>query len=342
MRSVALSALYVSGSREAGKASAGVLRSCNGDVLRSLLVVFSSPGSRTLGPPVAQQRSISSSDHRVGIAKQGHDGMADRGYLPVVPLHPRKTEDDPGDLLLGGAIPETVESLQHMAHPPAFLPREACVRRHSAAVERCKKAVNGLYPIKSFQTDRNHGNQRNRRRMAGGQDELEVLILAQLVEEERFATLFDRLSDIECGSCIAIQREDRRSRRQHDCAGVGMRKPEHLRLGRSLLRIKREIAVPNAAESCRSAIEDPPCCASTHRNHDHTLRCDGAIPKRCQRQQARQRGGRAPRSAILKRPVPWSVLPPSICGGASIPGTIVMLKPRSLAGAMPQRHRVDQ
>ena len=55
-----------------------------------------------------------------------------------------------------------------------------------------------------------------------GRDELEVLILAQLVEEERFATLFDRLSDIECGSYIAIQREDRRSRRQHDCAGVGM------------------------------------------------------------------------------------------------------------------------
>ena len=99
--------LYVSGSREAGNASAGVLRSCNGDVARtSLLIVFGSPGSRTLGSPVAQQRSIASSSHRVGIAKQSHDGMANRGYLPVIPLHPRKTEDDPGDLLLGGAIPE--------------------------------------------------------------------------------------------------------------------------------------------------------------------------------------------------------------------------------------------
>ena len=165
MRSVSLSALYVSGSREAGNASAGVLRSCNGDVVTSLLIVFGSPGSRTLGSPVAQQRSIASSSHRVGIAKQSHDGMANRGYLPVIPLHPRKTEDDPGDLLLGGAIPEPVERLQHMAHPSAFLPREARVRRHSAAVERCKKAVNGLYPIKSFQTDRDHGDQRSRRRI---------------------------------------------------------------------------------------------------------------------------------------------------------------------------------
>ena len=38
-RSVSLSALYVSGWREAGNASAGVLRSCNGDVVTSLLIV---------------------------------------------------------------------------------------------------------------------------------------------------------------------------------------------------------------------------------------------------------------------------------------------------------------
>ena len=258
VRRVALLALYVSGSREAGNASAGVLRSCNGDVLRSALVAFGSPGSRTLGPPVAQQRSITSSDHRMCIAQQGHDGMAGRGYLPVVPLHPRKTEDNAGDLLLSCAIPEAVERLQHVTHPSAFLPREACVRRHSTAMERRKKAVNGLHPIKSFQTDRDHGDQRNRRRMAGGQDELEMLVLAHLVEEMRFATLFDRSSDIECGSCIAIQREDRGSGCQHNCAGVGMWEPEHLRLGRGLQWIKREIAAPTAAESCRSAIGDLP------------------------------------------------------------------------------------
>lgn len=334
--------LHLSGPRENGNASAGIQRSRNDGVLHLFLIVFGSPGSRTLGPPVAQQRSITSGDHRMGIAQQGHDGMAGRGYLPVVPLHPRKTEDDPGDLLLGGAIPETVEGLQHVTHPPALLRREACVRRHRAAVERRKKAVNGLYPIKSFQTDRDHGDQRNRRRMADGQDELETLTLAHLVEKMRFATLFDGSSDIKCGSCIAIQREDRRSPRQHNCAGVGMRKPEYLCFGRSLQRIKREIVAPTAAESCRSAIEDFPCCGSRHRNHDHTLRCDGAIPKRCRRQQARQHGGREPRNAILKRPVPSSVLPPSSCGGASIPGTIVMPKPQSLVGAMPRRHRMDQ
>ena len=69
--------------------------------------------------------------------------------------------------------------VQHMAHPSAFLPREARVRRHSAAVERCKKAVNGLLPDQILPDRSNHGTKGplNRRRMAGGQDELEVLIL---------------------------------------------------------------------------------------------------------------------------------------------------------------------
>lgn len=76
VKSVAMLTLYVSGSRETGNASAGALRSCNVNVLRLLFVVFGSPGSRTLGPSVAQQRSIASSDHRMSIAQQGHDGMA--------------------------------------------------------------------------------------------------------------------------------------------------------------------------------------------------------------------------------------------------------------------------
>ncbi|WP_438275875.1 hypothetical protein [Nitrobacter sp.] len=61
-----------------------------------------------------------------------------------------------------------------------------------------------------------------------------MLVLAHLVEKMRFAILFDRTSDIKYGSCIAIQRENRGSCRQHNCAGVGMREPEHLRFGRSL------------------------------------------------------------------------------------------------------------
>lgn len=72
----------------------------------SLLIVFGSPGSRTLGSPVAQQRLIAPAAIAWASRSKSHDGMANRGYLPVILLHPRKTEDDPGDLLLGGCHPE--------------------------------------------------------------------------------------------------------------------------------------------------------------------------------------------------------------------------------------------
>lgn len=269
----------------------------------------------------------------------------DRGYLPVVPLHPRKTEDDPGDLLLGGAIPETVESLQHMAHPPAFLPREGACPAAQARRRNDAEGGKWIYPIKSFQTDRDHGDAKEPQANGRRQDELEMLILAQLVEEERFATLFDRLSDIECGSCIAIQRERLRMPPARLCAGVGMRLPEHLRLWEELLlRIKRKSAVPTLPNPVGQRLRIRLVARVRIEIMIIRFAGDGAILPKAMSEAASPSAAEVERRGAHPEASGTMVSPSSVNlrGGASIPGTIGDAEAAKFSGAMPQRHRVDQ
>lgn len=84
---------------------------------------------------MAQQFSISASDHGAGVAQQRLHAMARGRRLPFVPVEMTDVEEDLCDLLLGRPVAIPVNRLQHLPQACALLPRQARVGRDGPAMQ---------------------------------------------------------------------------------------------------------------------------------------------------------------------------------------------------------------
>lgn len=194
-----------------------------------------------------QQLAIAAGDHVAGPAQQAHDGMAGRGGLPFVAGEPTSIEDDLGDLLLGRASAVAIGGLQHAAGPGQLLRRQARVRRHVAAMQRCEEPGDGFEAIEAVHAERHDGRKRPTRRCVGRKDEVEALAVGQVAQMVKPIIGTDKIRAVQQREHVAGGTEGRRREDEDDAAGIFLWQPEDGRVGCLMRRIDREIAVPTFA-----------------------------------------------------------------------------------------------
>ncbi len=102
--------------------------------------------------------------------------MARRRCLPFIPAEASNPEQNLGDLPLGGALAQSVKSLQHAMASSLLLRRQASVGRDGAAMQRREKPKDRFNPIKSIHAER-YRRDYTPRTVA---DDLEALAMANI------------------------------------------------------------------------------------------------------------------------------------------------------------------
>ena len=249
---------------------------------------------------MTKQRAIASRDHGAGIPEQGFDGMAGGGCLPVVPLERVNTKYSLRDFLLGGAGTMTVECLQHSAGSRPLLASHARVLGNGASMEGREQAANSFKPVEPLDAEGHERAERNVGRCAGGANKLKMLAAAEIVSQAGIAIAVHRNGGARYRLRISVCGKNRGWFHKCDGARIVFREPKDLRIGRGHQRVHREIAIPIAAEYCRSAGGDRLCCCSVPGNRGRRIRCDAAIPTRCRTRSCQRHAHSVPRSASRK------------------------------------------
>lgn len=196
---------------------------------------------------MTKQFAIAAGDHVAGTPQQTHDGMAGRGVLPFVTGEPAGAEDDLGDLLLGRAFILAIGGLQHAASPGALLRGQARIAGHVAAMQGGKKAVHGFEAVEAVGPKRDHGRERPTRRRVGREHEMKVLAIAQVAQMMQSIFRADHAFAVQERAQISGRVEGRWRAGEDDAAGIFLRQPEDVRVGRPMLGMDREIAGPTSA-----------------------------------------------------------------------------------------------
>lgn len=206
--------------------------------------------------------------------------MAGRRDLPFVTADPPGAEDDLCYLLLGGAVPRTIEGLQHAARSRPLLTGQARVGRNDPVMQGREQAQDGFDPIKAGDVERHDGCQRRIDRCRAGLQDLDALGVAEVAEDVG-TVVIDMGCDIH-GERRNVSRryQNYRGRRQDNAARIFLRQPEDRSIRRGLERVQGEIEAPTAAESCPSVIEDRRRHAPAPRNPGRMHRSDEATPRR--------------------------------------------------------------
>lgn len=185
--------------------------------------------------------------------------MATRGHLPIVAIEWAEPEYDLCDLLLGCAGAVAIEGLEHPSHSRPLLAGQAGVRWNGAAMEGCKQATDGFNLVEPIKAERHKCAERLIWRTAGGMNELDMLAVAEIVEQVGLAVSGNGNGGIDRRLRLSACRKDSGRLAKNDSACILAGEPEHRRFGRGLQRVHREIATPNTAGYCRSADVDRPC-----------------------------------------------------------------------------------
>lgn len=229
---------------------------------------------------MTKKRAIAARDHRAGVTQQRFDGVARGGCLPFFAIERAESEYDLRDLLLGRAGVVAIEGLEHPSQSRPLLAGQACVRWNSAAMEGSEQAADGFNLVEPIKAERHKRAERLIRRPVGGVSELDMLAVAEIVEQVGLAVSGNGNGGVNRRLLLSACGNDSGRLAEDDCACVLVGEPEHRRFGRRLQRVHREIATPTAAESCRSADADQPSSPSGPGNPCRSIRCGGAIPTR--------------------------------------------------------------
>ncbi len=202
---------------------------------------------------MTKQFAIAASNHGAGIPEKAHDGVPCRRGLPFIAGEFSGAEDHLCDLLLGRPLPRAIGGPQHSLGPFQLLARQTRVRRHDATMERCQKAGDRFHAVEAVEPERDQRRERLVASGIGGQDDVNALAIAEVMQVMRAFLRDQSIRDRQCFGNVAIGREEGRRRRKDDRAGIGLWKPEDFRLGGVQRGIDGEIATPTAGRRARSA-----------------------------------------------------------------------------------------
>ncbi len=251
--------------------------------------------------------------------------MSVRRRLPFVATEVAGAKDDPCDLLLGRAVAMSIERAKHFPLARKLLPGEPRIRWNGAAVKHCEQSEQGFYPIKTFQTQRDHGGKRRISVRCGREKELNALHWI-IAPQQAVAPVVGSENAVERGLRPAVWwRHFARSLCEQDDAGVETRFPENVCRRYIEERANREIATPIAGGFDPTACQRWQSFWTRLQSPDHSVRYAEAIPRRYWMRTNPRRDRNRPRIANAMRPASSQSSPcASVCrGGQRFPDELL-------------------
>lgn len=233
-------------------------------------------------PPMTKQFAIAAGNHGAGIPEKTHDGVPRRCRLPFITGKLSGAEDHPGNLLLGRAGARAVRSLDHPPGPRHLLAGQTRVGWNSAAVERCEKTGNRLHAVEAIEAERDQRRELLIAGDTGRPDDMNALAIAEVMQVMGAVPRGQSIRPRQRFWNIAIGREDGRGRAQDDRTGIGLWKPEDVRLGGVQRWVCWDIATSIAGWRAPSAARRGSSFRRIQHSRADSPRCVAAIPIRSQ------------------------------------------------------------